>query len=151
MKKFTRALLIVALAAAPVALAGPSKSDYLIKKGGAGPARAQSFKTEARLSGDTLASGRARYQERIRGAGMEQRFDIQVEDAAPGEEFVVLINGQMFGVLFASDLGVAELQFRTAAFIDDPGDGDPIPSGFPRIDAGAVITVGPIGGVFVQR
>lgn len=103
---------------------------------------------EARLSGKTLASGKSRYQERTRVNVVEQRFKVQVEDFAPDQTLTIMLNGEMIGTVTTNALGRAELQFRTAAFIDDPGDGDPIGE-FPPIEAGDTISVGPLSGTFV--
>lgn len=103
----------------------------------------------ADLNGPTLASGSADYRERIRNNTLEQRFSVEVEDATPGDQLAVVVNGIMFGTIVVNDLGTAELQFRTETFIDDPGDGTPIPTDFPRLAAGDTITVGPnLSGVF---
>ena len=114
-------------------------------------AKRDDFRLRARMSGNTLVSGKADYRERTRDNTLEQRFSVEVEDAAPGETFEVRVNGALFGTITADDLGVAELQFRTAQFIDDPGDGTPIPTDFPRLAAGDMITVGPVSGAFEER
>jgi hypothetical protein len=102
----------------------------------------------AALSGKTLASGRAEYRERMRGNVLEQRFSISVEDATPGAALEVTVNGVMFGTVIVNALGNADLQFRTTTFIDDPGDGSPIPTDFPRLQAGDVVTAGGLSGSF---
>ncbi len=108
-------------------------------------------KLEARMSGKTLASGKAKYEERQKGNLVQQRFKVQVEDFAPGQELTIMLNGSMLGTVTANDLGVAELQFRTSAFIDDPGDGTPIGGDFPPVQPGDSISVGPISGTFTSR
>jgi hypothetical protein len=105
-------------------------------------------RVRARMSGNTLASGKADYRERMRNGTLEQRFSVEVEDATPGDVMQININGTLFGTIVIDDLGVGELQYRTPAFIDDPGDGDPIPDGFPTLIAGDQISVGPLSGVF---
>ena len=105
-------------------------------------------RVRARLDGDTPASGKAVYRERERNNQIEQRFDVEVEDATPGEIMQIHVNDLMVGTLVINELGVGEFQLRTAAFIDDEGDGDPIPSGFPTLVEGDTVTVGSLGGVF---
>lgn len=105
-------------------------------------------RVRANLSGNTAASGKAVYRERLRNGALEQRFSVEVEDAAPGSIMQVHINGILFGTFVVNDLGIGELEYRTPAFIDDPGDGDPIPDGFPTLVDGDAITVGPLAGVF---
>lgn len=111
-------------------------------------ANSNSYRVRAELSGPTLASGKADYRERQRGNVLEQRFSVEVEDFAPDTELAVHVNGMLFGTIITDAFGGGELQFRTAQFIDDPGDGSPIPTDFPRINAGDAITVGPISGSF---
>lgn len=102
-------------------------------------------------AGNDQAQAKARYQDKARGNTLEQRFDVQAEDFAPGTELVVTVNGATVGTIFVNDLGVGELQLRTAAFIDDPGDGEPIDTDFPRLQAGDTVTVGPLKGTFSAR
>ncbi len=105
-------------------------------------------RVEARLTGQGLTSGKAEYRERTRNNLVQQRFKVEVEDAAAGEEFAVSINGLFVATIFANDLGQAEIQFRTAAFIDDPGDGSPIGSDFPMLRAGDTVSVGKMTATF---
>lgn len=135
---FKKMLALVALAVAVVTFsinteAQAGRGDYRVR---------------ANLSGGTLASGKATYRDRVRGATIEQRFQVNVEDGTPGEMVEIHINGALFGSVVLNDLGAGEFSYRTVEFIDDPGDGDPIPTDFPRIEAGDVITVGVMNGTF---
>lgn len=128
-------------AAAVVAVTAPAIA------GGVDPIR-----VEARMSaGNDQSQARARYQDRARRNTLEQRFDVEVEDFAPGTELAVSINGMSVGTIFVNALGTGELQLRTAAFIDDPDDGDPIDTDFPRLQPGDTVAVGPLKGAFVER
>ena len=128
-------------AAAVVAVTAPAIA------GGVDPIR-----VEARMSaGNDQSQARARYQDRARRNTLEQRFDVEVEDFAPGTELNVSVNGMSVGTIFVNALGTGELQLRTAAFIDDPGDGDPIDTDFPRLQPGDTVSVGPLKGAFVER
>ena len=153
MKLTTKIVLASALFVAPLAMANPFMSQFFVPSTNSDLARGSTqIRTEARFSSSTsLASGKAKYREKSNGKVIQQRFSVEVEDAGAGEEFTVMVNGAMFGTIIANDLGVAELQFRTAEFIDEPGDGTPIPTDFPRIDAGAKISVGGMNGVFEAR
>ena len=149
MKLTTKIVLATALIAAPLALAAPSLTQTPIDMSRGAGFRAVEHRTEARFSSTTsLASGKAKYRERTQNNVIRQRFSVEVEDATPGDSLSVMIDGVMFGTIIVNDLGVGNLQFRTAEFIDNPGDGDPIPSEFPRIDPGAQITVGGMNGTF---
>lgn len=106
------------------------------------------YRVRANLDGPGLASGKAVYRERTRANGqIEQRFTVEVEDAAPGTVMAVVINGTTLGMIVVNDLGIGELEYRTPAFNDDP-DVDPIPDNFPHLAAGNVITVGTLSGSF---
>lgn len=104
------------------------------------------YRVRARMSGTTLMSGQAKYRERIKHGSVEQRFSVQVEDGTPGETVTVTLNGMTLGMIVLDPLGRGELQFRTN--VDDPGDGNPIPSGFPTVEVGDTISVGDISGSF---
>jgi hypothetical protein len=99
-------------------------------------------RVRARLSGNTPASGKADYRERTKKNTLEQRFSVQIEGAAPGAIMPVLVNGAQVGLIFIDDFGLGEIQFRTEVFIDDPGDGTPIPTDFPRLAVGDTVQVG---------
>ena len=138
---FTKALTMMSILVASVALATLSTTAV------AGGNNTE-LKLRADLSGKKLASGKAKYRERMRDNTLEQRFDIEVEDATPGDQMMVQVNGVTFGTIIINDFGVGELQFRTSTFIDDPGDGEPNPTDFPRLQPGDVVTVGPLNGAF---
>lgn len=117
--------------------------------GGGNPTQ---VRVEARMElGPDQAQAKARYRDRFRNGLLEQRFDVEAEDFEPGAELVVIVNGATVGTIFANDLGVAEMQLRTAEFIDDPGDGTPIDPDFPRLMPGDTVSVGPLEGVFEAK
>lgn len=153
MKSIKNIAIVAVLAAAPFALANDYLNQFPFESPRTGTVRGSlDHRTEARFSSNSsLASGKAKYRERTNGNTIQQRFSIEVEDATPGDALAVVINGNLYGMIVVNDLGMGELQFRTAEFIDDPGDGDPIPSEFPRIDPGAKISVGDMNGTFQLR
>lgn len=153
MKLPAKIILSAALLVAPLAMANPFLSAVPFTSPRDGGIRGSAeVRTEARFSSTkSLASGKAKYRERSRANLIEQRFDIEVEDATPGDTLTVFVDGNMYGTMVVNDLGVAELQFRTAEFIDDPGDGTPIPTEFPRINPGTSISVGDMNGTFQAR
>lgn len=114
-------------------------------------ARPDDVRFRAELFGDAVTSGHARYRERERNAGLDRRFKVQVEDAPVGTQLEVRVNGELFGVITVNALGRGRLQLRTPQFIDDPGDGDPMPASFPRLGPDDVVTVGSLSGVFFER
>jgi hypothetical protein len=110
------------------------------------------FKIKARLFGDSLVSGHAVYLEKDRGRkGLERRFKVQVEDAQPGDSFDVFVNDFFAGTITANSLGRAKLQLRTRKFIDDPGDGQPMPRTFPRLRNGDMVIAGGLAGVLYDE
>lgn len=125
------ALVFTLMLMVPVSTALASNNDY---------------KVRARMSGTTLMSGQAKYRERTKNNILEQRFSVQVEDGTPGATVTVKLNDLTLGTIVLDDFGMGELQFRTT--VDDPGDGSPIPSGFPKVLVGDTISVGDISGSF---
>lgn len=113
--------------------------------GGGGRVRLQARMT----AGNDQAQAKSVYQERTIGGSMTVRFKVEAEDFAPGTDLPVSINGNLIGTAIVNDLGVAEIQFRT--IVDEPGDGQPLPNGFPRIQAGDTISVGSLSGVYAAR
>jgi len=118
---------------------------------GSGGGNNSDYKLKARLFGDTTMSGKATYRERPRDGQIERRFKVQVEDGTPGAILAIHVNDYFAGMMQLNSLGRAEFQLRTAAFIDDPGDGQPIPADFPILIDEDVVTVGTMSGVFFNR
>ena len=52
------------------------------------------------------------------------------------------VNSQLVATVTTNGAGFVELQHRTAAFIDEPDDGIPMPSSFPSLKAGDDVTIG---------
>ncbi len=133
-------------AASAVAVLGLAGMASVHAGGGGNP---DQVRVEARMElGNDQAQAKARYRDRFRDGLLEQRFDVEAEDFKPGAELVVSVNGTTVGSIFVNDLGVAEMQLRTAEFIDEPGDGTPIAPDFPRLMPGDTVSVGPLDGVF---
>jgi len=108
------------------------------------------YKARARLESDGALKGKADYRDRPKRGTTEQRLQVKIENATPGEQFDVRFNGDVIGTITANSLGIAKLKLRTARFIDSP-NWLPIPDNFPRIVTGDEITVGPASGVFQER
>lgn len=109
------------------------------------------FRSQARLFGPTALKGKVTYEQRPRQGTTEQRFKVEVERGVPLQVLQVRVNGNLVGSITVNSFGRGKLQLRTAQFIDSPGDGTPISAGFPRLDTGDVVTVGPLSGVFFDR
>jgi len=124
------ALAVSAIAAVPVAI----NSD--------GPSTERRERTEFRadLSGNTLASGKARYRSEARGPAVRSRLDVSIEDAEPKTSYDILLNGSVIGSMTTDAFGFAEVTFRSPS--DDPDD---IP-GTPSVESGDVVSVGPVSG-----
>ena len=103
----------------------------------------QDIRLRGDFDGDGAASGKAEYRERFKsGRGLERRFKVEIEDATPNTNYQVRVNGQLVATITTNGSGFEEFQYRTAAFIDDPGDGIPMPASFPSLKDGDVVTVG---------
>lgn len=113
--------------------------------------RADWYKAVARLRGQTLASGKGVYRDRERRAGVEQRLAIEIEDAEPNWVYEVHFNGTLLGEITTDEFGTGELNLKTARFIDDPEEWQPLPENFPRVIEGDSLTVGPVSGNFRVR
>lgn len=110
------------------------------------------YRVRARMRTGTAFEGKSDYRERLRGTTLVQTFNVEVNGAQPGEMFEIHINGVLFGTMITNDLGSAELEFRTATVDDNPQDEEPpLPTDFPRINDGDVITVGTLSGTYRLR
>ncbi len=139
----TRSFKFIGWAAALVASAALQTSAF---------AASNKHKVSARLFGPTPLKGNAVYEEKPKNGQTFRRFKVEVERGVPLQSLDVFVNGNNFGTLVLNAVGRGEFQLRTASFIDDPHDGDPIPSNFPKLDTGDVIEVGPLTGIiFDQR
>ncbi|MCC6360131.1 MAG: hypothetical protein IT450_15410 [Phycisphaerales bacterium] len=87
----------------------------------------------AQMSGDD--SNEAEYRNLVSGCS---RFRARVRSLQAFTTYPVAINGVIVGQITTDDRGRGELEYS------------PIPSGFPAVQAGDVITVGPVSGVFVD-
>ena len=101
----------------------------------------QTFRLKGRVDPDDR-SFRSEYRDRYRHGRLQRRFEAEVHDGTPGATYQVLINGEHVGSFVADDDGEGELKYRTASFIDDPSDGEPMPHWFPTLDIGDVVTIG---------
>jgi hypothetical protein len=104
------------------------------------------YRVRARLFGETPMKGQARYEQRIKDGQTFKRFKVQIEKALPLQTFDVLVNGSVVGAITTNSLGRGKFELRTAAFIDSPGDGLPMPADFPKLDTGDSVSVGPLTG-----
>jgi len=105
---------------------------------------ARELRFVSRMSDADGTTARARYQERAKnGRALRQSFDVEIKRAQPGEQFEVRVDGRVVGTATANNLGIAKLELRRSP--SGPNE-VPIGSDFPRLRAGAVITVGPMQG-----
>jgi len=110
----TSAILATAILAAPGPGQFPGVSDPV-------PVREtqNELRFEARLDGDGLASGKAKYRERDRKGSTQLRFSVQIEDAAPNTTYEILLNGVAFASVTTDALGAGDFDVRNIT--DDPG------------------------------
>lgn len=107
------------------------------------------YRVTARGGARDQAQIKGVYRERTLTTGLQQRFNVSVEDFAPNTRYEIRINGNLFGMITTSALGTAELEFRTFVVDDTPGDDHPpIPTDFPHLVAGDTITVGTVTATF---
>ena len=110
------------------------------------------YRVEARLRTGTPLEAKGSYRERIVGNTLRQRFTVELNGAVPGSQHEVRINGNVFTTITANALGHAEVQFASTVVDDNPGDNKPpLPTDFPRINAGDTLSVGALSGNFAAR
>lgn len=108
-------------------------------------------KAKAKLFGPTPLKGQARYEQKPKQGQTFKRFVVEVENGLPAQTLGVAVNGVTVGALTTNSNGRGELELRTEAFIDSPGDGSPIPANFPKLDTGDIVSVGPLVGVVFDK
>lgn len=133
-----RKLLLTALFSLAALIVAPGLSSAVAGGGG------DEIRVQALLAGPGLASGKSEYRERDKNGRLEQRFKVDVEDAEPGTMMTVEVNGQLVGIIVIGPLGFGELEYRSDP---EPGESDPIPSGF-GVFAGDSINVGLLSGTY---
>lgn len=126
---------------------GPITGNMFITTSSGGgnppPPTVQSSRLRGDFDGEGAASGKVEYRERFKNSlGLERRFKVEIEDAAANTPYQVRVNGTLVATVTTNGSGFVEFQYRTAAFIDSPGDGVPMPASFPSLKAGDVVTVG---------
>lgn len=116
-------------------------SDGVQQRAGSGDLRLR-----AALGGGDAPQAKSEYRERMRNGTLEVRWKVSLEDFEPGVDVPVAVNGTFVGNIIPNALGAGVIQFRTS--VDDPGDGNPLPDGFPRLQAGDTVSVGPLTGTY---
>ena len=105
----------------------------------------QKFRTKGSVETPEGIDIEVKYCERFKHGNLNRRFQVEIEDAAPGQVFDVSVNGEVVGSVTAGDDGEAELQLRTNANGDDDEDDEvilPMPDTFPSLHDGDVVVVG---------
>ncbi len=152
----TAAALVLAGAAALTASAAKSGADKAADTKGktkqVNPSNAANS-SEIRLSASAgtvayYSNGKfkAAYRERITSSQVTQKFKFEVEAFTPNADVPVLLNGVQVATAVVNATGGGEFEF--ASFDNNPGDEQPLPSGFPRLRAGDTITIGNLTATF---
>lgn len=105
---------------------------------------AQRVRLRGDLAGPTSMDGQVRWLERFKRGRLLRRFKVSVEDGDLGAEYAIRLNGDVVAFMTITDEDETEFELRTPEFIDDPGDGEPMPDDFPSLLPGDVVTVGPL-------
>jgi hypothetical protein len=112
------------------------------------PADEVLIRSRAKLFGHSNITGKSIYRELIREGELMRRFNVTVKHAAPGQIFAVHLGGAFVDAVQADQTGLAVLEMRTPAFIDDPETQVPMPNNFPTIVDLETVSVGMLSGVF---
>jgi len=93
----------------------------------------------AQLLGDSQAQGDAEYKLVAEHGAIEQKLEVEVEDAPVGTVWDVAIDGVVVGQLTVNDRGNGRLRMSSR-----PDDNDlPLPANFPEVKSTSQVTVGP--------
>lgn len=82
-----------------------------------------------------------KYEERTRRNKTARKFDVEVENLTPGTVLNVMIKGATVATITADEFGEAKLELRPSP---DDANELPMPSDFPSLKAGDVVTVGDV-------
>lgn len=110
----------------------------------------QRYRLRSDLTGASVMDGDVRYSERFKRGRLLRKFKVEVEDGNPGDVFEIRVNGLLLDTITLSNAAETKYELRTPAFIDDPGDGDPMPDDFPTLLPGDVVTVGPLTAILEE-
>jgi hypothetical protein len=126
---------VPAVASGDVITVGPYIGVFLSKHG--------KYRVSGDFTGAGTLAGRVKYTERLKHGERDRKFQVNIEGAAPGETFDIYINDLLVGTLTADEQGEGSFKLRSAAFVH--GDGfAPMLNDFPVLQAGDVVTVGPV-------
>lgn len=110
------------------------------------------YRVRARIRTGTALEAKGDYRERVVGANLLQKWNVEVNFGAANTSYEVQLNGSPIGLIITNGLGHAEQEFRTTVIDDNPSDGDlPIPQDFPHINVGDTLTVVGIGTASFSR
>jgi hypothetical protein len=109
------------------------------------------FELRGKLEGDNDLSGRVTYREQVKKHGLDRRFEVQVQNAAPGAAFEIFVNGEHAGTVTANDEGRGRFELRTASFIASQSHAQPMPDSFPSLQAGDAVVVGAMTTTLVRK
>lgn len=139
------ASLVIIAALAGLAVASPAK----LAPGGRLPSNASGGNTsDLRISASAgtvayYSNGKFKstYRERVNTTTVTQTFKFEMEAFTPNTDVPVLLNGVQVATAMTNAQGGGEFQFVNND--NNPGPNDaPLPSGFPRLRAGDIITIG---------
>lgn len=100
----------------------------------------------ASASSDPI-KGQVQYRER----GSRRQFSVEVQGFQPGDQYDVMISGEVVGTIVIDAFGFGDLNYDTnfEPFKDDPAT--KFPPNFPALDGGELVVVGPLSGTLQSR
>ncbi|NOX54666.1 MAG: calcium-binding protein, partial [Planctomycetes bacterium] len=119
-----------------IASVGSGTFESLNAGGGQQPG-GQESKLKAMLSGDTAAWGKAEFETENEGQQQEQKFEVEIYNATPGNQYNVLVDGVVVGQMTINAQGIGKLEFQT----QPEGDELPFPQNFPNVQSGSTVEV----------
>ena len=103
----------------------------------------QEVQLKARLSAGSVV-GEVEYEVDEQRGQSVRKFEVEIEHVEPGATLDVFVDGQLITSITANERGQAKVEWSTL-----PGDegGEQMPSDFPELTPGMVVTVGDLSGI----
>jgi hypothetical protein len=93
------------------------------------------------------ARGKFRYEEKSSGPRIDHRFEAKLNHLPPNTVLDLYVNDWWVGAVTSNSQGKVNLRMQFSV----RGDWEPVPSAFPTLQAGDVITIGTASAVLTQK
>lgn len=117
---------------------------------GTAAAKGNEIRLRAELTAPASAgdvSGKADFRNRL--SRLRRQFSVQIEGAAPGDMYDVMVAGVIVGTIVVNGAGIGEIGFDDTAGPNDQKVR--FPRNFPDLDGGEIVQIGPLSGTLQHR